>query len=169
MKETTSVESIGLSQREFLTLFLLYSLSQKENYPRAIHVELKNSFSGKVHSYDYLCKIARQLVQSGHLSIYKDKGRNIHRITEKGTELFKWYQDNFSTRFTEVKMVIDRFMYDLTGSGQNPPVTHGLPEEYRSYFSKIISVKDLVRYTTLKDSFFKETHLHGGNFRFTQA
>lgn len=155
MKENNSVESIGLSQKEFLTLFLLYSLSKKDNYPSAIHMELKNSFTGKVHSYDYLCKIARQLVQSGHLSIYKNKGRNVHQITETGKELFEWYQDNFSTRFTEVKMVIDRFMYDLTGSGQNPPVTHNLPEEYRSYFSKIISVKDLVRYITLKTAFSK--------------
>lgn len=155
MNEITSEESIGLSQREFLTLFLLYSLSTKENYPRAIYMELKNTFTGKVHSYDYLCKIARQLVQSGHLSIYKYKGRNIYQITEKGKDLFKWYQDNFSPRFTEVKMVIDRFTYDLTGSGPNPNVTHDLPEEYRSYFSKIISVKDLVRYVTLKTSFSK--------------
>ena len=59
MKESPSIESIGLSQREFLTLFLLSSLLKKENYPRAIHAESKNSFSGKVHSYDYLCKIAR--------------------------------------------------------------------------------------------------------------
>ena len=155
MKESPSIESIGLSQREFLTLFLLSSLLKKENYPRAIHAELKNSFSGKVHSYDYLCKIARQLVQSEHLLIYKNKGRNYHQITEKGKELFKWYQDNFSTRFTEVKMVIDRFMYDLTGSGPNSPVLHDLPEEYRSYFSKIVSVKDLVRYVTLKTAFSK--------------
>ena len=155
MMENISVESIGLSQREFLTLYLLSSLLKKENYPRAIHFDLKNSFSGKVHSYDYLCKIARQLVQSGHLSIYKNKGRNYYQITEKGKELFKWYQDNFSIRFTEVKKVIDRFMYDLTGSGQNPPVTNDLPEEYRSYFSKIVSVKDLVRYVTFKTAFSK--------------
>ncbi len=155
MMENISVESIGLSQREFLTLYLLSSLLKKENYPRAIYFDLKNSFSGKIHSYDYLCKIARQLVNSGHLSINKNKGRNYYQITEKGKELFKWYQDNFSVRFTEVKKVIDRFMHDLTGSGQNPPVTNDLPEEYRSYFSKIVSVKDLVRYVTLKTAFSK--------------
>ena len=83
MKETTSVEAIGLSQREFLTLFLLYSLSKKENYPRAIHVELKNSFTGKVHSYDYLCKIAKQLAQSGHLSISTNKGEIIIKLLKK--------------------------------------------------------------------------------------
>ena len=53
-------------------------------------MELKSSFTGKVNDYDYLCKIARQLVQSGHLSIYKSKGRNVHQITATGRELFKW-------------------------------------------------------------------------------
>lgn len=155
MKEITSVESIGLSQKEFLTLFLLYSLSKKENYPRAIHEELKNSFTGKIHSYDYLCKIAKQLAHSGHLSISSNKGRNYYQITDNGKQLFTWYQDNFSTRFFEVKIVIDRFMYDLTGSGSNPAVMHDLPEEYRSYISKIVSVKDLIRYVTLKTAFSK--------------
>ncbi|HWL25678.1 helix-turn-helix transcriptional regulator [Peribacillus asahii] len=155
-KLTASVESIGLSQREFLTLFLLHSLSKKRNYPRAIHGELKSSFTGKVHSYDYLCKIAKQLVGSGHLSLYTEKRRNYYQITDKGKELFAWYQNNFSARFTEVKLVIDRFVYDLTGSGPNPAVTHDLPEEYRSYISKIVSVKDLVRYVTLKTLFSKK-------------
>lgn len=155
-KLTASVESIGLSQREFLTLFLLHSLSKKTNYPRAIHSELKGSFTGKVHSYDYLCKIAKQLVGSDHLSLYTEKRRNYYQITDKGKELFAWYQNNFSARFTEVKLVIDRFVYDLTGSGPNPPVTHDLPEEYRSYISKIVSVKDLVRYVTLKTLFSKK-------------
>lgn len=155
MKDTTSVESIGLSQREFLTLFLLHSLSKKANYPRAIHGELKSSFTGKVHSYDYLCKIAKQLVASGHLSLFVEKGRNYYEIMDKGKELFIWYQNNFSKRFSEVKMVIDRFTYDLTRSGPNPPVIHDLPEEYRSYISKIVSVKDLIRYVTLKRAFSK--------------
>ncbi|WP_110929626.1 helix-turn-helix transcriptional regulator [Bacillus massiliglaciei] len=152
-KPTVSLESVGLSQREFLTLFLLHSLSIRTNYPRAIHQELKTLFTGKVHSYDYLCKTAKLLVQSGHLKVYTEKRKNYYQLTQKGHELFKWYQENYFTRFVEVKKVIDRFMFDLTGSGPNPPVKHNLPEEYRSYFSKIISVKDLVRYVTLKVAF----------------
>jgi DNA-binding PadR family transcriptional regulator len=151
-----TVETIGLSQREFLTLYLLHTLSYQSNYPRAIHHELQKMFSGKIHSYDYLCKISKQLVASEHLVLYTDKRRNYYQITEKGRELYKWYQDQFSSRFSEVKQVIDRFMHDLQGSGPNPQVTHELPEEYRSYFSKIISVKDLVRYVTLKAAFTKK-------------
>lgn len=160
-KLSTTVESVGLSQREFLTIFLLHSLTVKTNYPRAIHQDLKNTFTGKVHSYDYLCKISNTLVESGHLSLYTNKGRNYYQITEKGKELYKWYQENFLERFSEVKNVIDRFMFDLKGSGENPPVVNELPEEYRSYFSKIISVKDLVRYVTLKAAFKRSPFIWG--------
>lgn len=155
-KLSATVETVGLSQREFLTIFLLHSLRIKANYPRAIHQDLKNTFTGNVHSYDYLCKISNTLVDSNHLSLYTSKGRNYYQITEKGKELYIWYQENFLERFSEVKKVIDRFMFDLRGSGENPPVVNELPEEYRSYFSKIISVKDLVRYITLKAAFTKK-------------
>jgi DNA-binding PadR family transcriptional regulator len=152
-QQSVSIESVGLSQREFLTLYLLHTLSRKSNYPRAIHEELKTSFTGKVHSYDYLCKISNNLVEIRHLELYTNKGRNFYKITEKGKELLRWYQENFTERLTEVKLVIDRFTYALTGSGNNTPVHHDLPEEYRSYFSKLVSVKDLVRYVTLKTAF----------------
>ncbi|MBR8646066.1 hypothetical protein KEH51_25745 [[Brevibacterium] frigoritolerans] len=112
-KLSATVETVGLSQREFLTIFLLHSLRIKANYPRAIHQDLKNTFTGKVHSYDYLCKISNTLVESNHLSLYTNKGRNYYQITEKGKELYIWYQENFLERFSEVKKVIDRFMFDL--------------------------------------------------------
>ncbi|PLS18157.1 hypothetical protein CVD28_07650 [Bacillus sp. M6-12] len=145
-----TAETVGLSQREFLTLFLLHTLSNRPNYPRAIHQDLKNQFTGKVHSYDYLCKIANQLTDSGHVILKTEKGRNYYYITDKGSELLAWYRSNFQPKMFEVKKVIDRFAHDLTGSGDYLPVSDNLPEEYRTYFSKIVSVKDLVRYITLK-------------------
>ncbi|RFU67458.1 hypothetical protein D0469_14460 [Peribacillus saganii] len=148
--QSVTVETVGLSQREFLTLFLLNTLANRPNYPRAIHQDLKNQFTGKVHSYDYLCKIANQLAGSGHVTLKTEKGRNFYHITDKGRELLVWYRSNFQPRMFEVKKVIDRFAHDLTGYGDYSPVTENLPEEYRSYFSKIVSVKDLVRYITLK-------------------
>lgn len=145
-----SVEDTSLSQREFITLYVLHTLSKQDNYPKAIHEELQTIFNGKVHSYDYLCKISKQLVETSHLELYTIKGKNYYKITEKGKELFRWYKNNYYTRFSEVKLVINRFAHDLTGSGERPAVTHELPDEYRAYFSKIVSVKDLVRYVTLK-------------------
>lgn len=149
-QKDVTVETFGMSQREFLTLFLLNELKHGPNYPRALHIKLKENYSGKIHSYDYLCKIAKELAQTEVLSFVKEGGKNVFSITEKGQELYNWYIDNFKERLLEVKMVIDRFVYDLTGSGENPPVEHELPEGHRKYFSKLVSVMDLVRYVTLK-------------------
>lgn len=49
-----------------------------------------------------------------------------------------------------MKRVIDWFVYDLTVSGENPPVEHELPDEHGHYFTNSVSVMSLVRYVTLK-------------------
>lgn len=147
---TIKSEDIGLSQKGFLTLFLLHELKKSSNYPLSLHKTLQERFSGKVHSYDYMCKIAKELTKCGHLKLSHQARRNIYSITPKGLEYYTWYQVSYKDRLQDVKDVIDRFTYDLTGSGITPPVVYELPEEHRMYFSKIISVMDLVRYITLK-------------------
>ncbi|MGG3806441.1 hypothetical protein [Metabacillus fastidiosus] len=149
-QENVSVETFGLSQREFLTLFLLHELQKSPGYPADLHQKLKETYTGKVHSYDYLCKVARQLAESGDLQLIKETRKKYYSTTAKGDELYKWYQENFKVQLIEVKKVIDRFVYDLTGSGTYEPVKHELPQEHRHYFSKMVSVMDLVRYVTLK-------------------
>ncbi|MED3554202.1 hypothetical protein [Cytobacillus praedii] len=149
--QPVTIETMGFSQREFLTLFILKELKESgPSYPRALYKLLISNFTGKVHSYDYLSKIAKQLAANGDLLLIKEAGRNYYELTEKGKKLYGWYQQNFKERLVEIKKVIDRFVFDITGSGERTPVDHELPEEYRRYFSKIVSVKDLVRYVTLK-------------------
>ncbi|WP_231734924.1 hypothetical protein [Bacillus sp. FJAT-29937] len=161
-EKIVSVETLGLSQREFLTLFILKELKDSgPNYPRALYNLLTSNFSGKVHSYDYLCKTAKGLADSGDLLLSREAGRNFYEISAKGKKLYDWYQQNFKERLLEIKKVIDRFVFDLTGSGEHTPVEEELPEEYRRYFSKIISVKDLVRYVTLRTA-SKRTSVYMG-------
>lgn len=149
-RQQVSMETIGLSQREFNTLFILKTLLEGSNYPKALYEELTERFNGKRHSYAYFCKVAKELAESGHLLLEKEGSFNVYHITKKGESLYQWYQLTFKKRLSEVKMVIDRFVYDLTGSGENPPVEHELPDEHRKYFAKLVSVMDLVRYVTLK-------------------
>lgn len=116
-------------------------------------------FNGKRHSYAYFCKVSKELAENGHLQLEKEGSFNVYHITKKGESLYQWYQLNFKERLCEVKMFIDRFVYDLTGSGENPPVEHELPDEHRKYFAKLVSVMDLVRYVTLKAAMIRG-HVH---------
>lgn len=158
-RQQVSIETIGLSQREFNTLFILKTLLEGPNYPKALYEELTKRFNGKRHSYAYFCKVAKELAESGHLILEKEGSFNVYHITKNGESLYQWYQLNFKERLYEVKMVIDRFVYDLTGSGENPPVEHELPDEHRKYFAKLVSVMDLVRYVTLKAA-MNRSHVH---------
>ncbi|EWG08415.1 helix-turn-helix transcriptional regulator [Cytobacillus firmus] len=158
-RQPVSIEIIGLSQRELNTLFILKTLMEGTNYPKALYKELTERFNGKRHSYAYFCKVAKELAESGHLLLEKEGSFNVYNITKKGESLYQWYQLNFKERLYEVKMVIDRFVYDLTRSGNNPPVEHELPDEHRNYFAKLVSVMDLVRYVTLKAA-MNQGHIH---------
>lgn len=146
------MQHIGFSQREFLYLFIMSELTAGESYPKVIHQKLRSTFPEKVHSYDYLCKVAKQMAQEGLVDLTVEHRRHILHLTKKGRDLLNEYRKQSSERLLEVKKVIDRFVKELTGSGQTTPVTNQLSEEYRSFFSKLVSVKDLVRFITLKEA-----------------
>lgn len=145
-----SLETVGLSHREFLTLYWLSELQHGSQYPRALHKKLESEFPGKPNSYDYLCKVARNMEQDKLVTVMKESGRLYYSITPKGKERLSWYHDVYEKRLGEVKKVIDRLVSFITKSGRPSPIEHLLPEEHRTYFSKLVSVKDIVRYLALK-------------------
>lgn len=156
------VEKLGFSQREFLTLFILRQLTFNTNYPKNIHQLLIEQFPEKVHSYDYLCKVTKQLESEGLLQILPKGRANILTITSTGIHYLDQFELRFKAKLLEIKAVIDRFVKDITGSGQATPVVQQLGEEHRLFFSKLVSVKDLVRYVTLKEGQKKRTSLYMG-------
>lgn len=146
------MDQLGFSQREFLYLFILKQLTAGDSYPKLIHQQLRASFPEKVHSYDYLCKVAKKMAQEGLVDLSLDHRKHILTLTEKGVSFLQAHRSESAERLKEVLKVVDRFVKDLTGSGTTTPVVHQLSEEHRSFFSKLVSVKDLVRYITLKEA-----------------
>lgn len=146
------MQQIGFSQREFLYLFILNELTAGESYPKVIHQKLRSSFPEKVHSYDHVCKISKKMAQEELVDLSLQHRKHILQLTEKGRDLLHEYRKQSGERILEVKKVVDRFVKELTGTGPTTPVTNQLSEEYRPFFSKLVSVKDLVRFITLKEA-----------------
>jgi len=146
------VEQLGFSQREFLVLFILRKLTEGTSYPKVIHKELRERFPEKVHSYDYLCKVAKQIETEGLVVITFGNRKNNLSITTLGETYLHEFEKRSKKQIQEVQAVIQRFVKEITGSGETIPVTHQLAEEHRPFFSKLVSVKDLVRYVTLKEA-----------------
>jgi hypothetical protein len=95
-----------------------------------------------VHSRSYFYNTVKNRLNEGYLSSSQQVKAQILSITSKGEEHYAHYQKHYQDKFLKVKEVIDRFVFDLTGSGPNPPVIAPLPEGYRRFFSKLVSVKE---------------------------
>ncbi|MFC3882032.1 PadR family transcriptional regulator [Bacillus songklensis] len=148
-----SYTTLGLSHKDFFHLVLYHALSQEPQTAATIYQSIKESFPFKVHSRSYFYTTVKNRLQEGYLSSSSEGRSQILSLTSKGKEHYEHYQKHYRDKFERVKEIIDRFVFDLTGSGQNPPVEAPLPEGYRRFFSKLVSVKDLVRYVALQEMF----------------
>ena len=91
------------------------------------------------------------MVEQRYLSVHQEQNKRYYQSTSLGKERLGHYQQHYYARFHEIIQVLDRIYYYLTKNGEKPATPeHSLPEEFRPYFSKLVSVKDMVRYLALK-------------------
>lgn len=151
MKEKTFQDAVGFSVKDTIALFWLHETSTQPFYAAELYEQFVDQFPGRRVGYEYVARVAKQLEGEGALSSFT-KGRKVYyEATTLGKERLLRYQQIYYERFHEIVLILDRFYYELTKNGEKPPKPdHPLPEEFRAYFSKLISVKDIVRYVTFK-------------------
>lgn len=144
-------ETVGFSVRDTLIIFWLHSTLKQECYSVEIHEAFLEQFPGHSVRYEYVTRIARQLADEGALSTRQEHKKIYYRCTAAGKEKLARYQDLYYGRFNEIVLVLDRLYYSLTKNGDKPDAPdHPLPAEFRQYFSKLVSVQDVIRYVALK-------------------
>lgn len=144
-------DTVGFSVRDTLSMYWLHSTLDHAKYSAEIHESFIQTFPGRMVAYDYVARTAKQLLEKGYLTVYSEQNKRYYQTTALGLERLLHYQSIYYDRFHEIIQVLDRIYYDLTKNGEKPaPPEHSLPEEFRPYFSKLISVKDIVRYLALK-------------------
>lgn len=147
MKQKTFQQAVGFSVKDTIALYFLYETQHAPKYPREVYFSFLETFPGREVGYEYVARVAKGLEAEGALSSHLEGRKVCYSITEIGVNRLKRYRELYYDRFYEIVLVLDRFYYDLTKNGEKPPKPdHLLPEEFRSYFSKLISIKDIVRY-----------------------
>lgn len=160
MKDSNFTDTVGFSVRDTLSIYWLYRTQNEAVYPKELHEQFSESFPGRQVGYDYVARVAKQLEAEDLLSGITAEGKRFYQITEAGRELLQRYAEQYSNKFYEVKRVLDRIYFHLTRNGERPEETAEiLADEFRSYFSRLVSVKDLVRLIALqlgrnRDSFY---------------
>lgn len=151
MKEVSFTDTVGFSVKDTLSLYWLFRTQREAVYPKELHEQFTDSFPGRKVGYDYVARVAKQLEVEDLLTGFTSEGKRFYQSTDAGTEQLQQYGEQYSSKFREVKVVLDRIYYHLTRDGGQPadPV-EPLADEFRSYFSRLVSVKDLVRLIALQ-------------------
>lgn len=151
MKKKSFQDAVGFSVKDTIALFWLHETSKGPNYSAELYEKFTESFPGRKVGYEYVARVAKQLEAENVLSSKTEGRRVFYEVTDIGLQRLARYRELYFQRFHEIVLLLDRFYYELTRNGEKPPKPdHSLPEEFRGYFSKLISVKDIVRYIAFK-------------------
>lgn len=138
---------IGFSIGDTVKLLWLHRSSESKINPKELHEAYESLFPGRKVSYDYVARIAKKLESQGYLIMSQVQHKKYYSITASGKEHLQCYEALYYNKFIELLKVIERIHFDLTKDGQKPePPENPLPQEFRAYFAKLISVKDITRY-----------------------
>ncbi|MER2089636.1 MAG: hypothetical protein ABS920_07860 [Sporosarcina sp.] len=158
MKIPSFQQAVGFSVGDTLSLFLLRTLFDRKNYSRALYEQFNLDFPGRSVSYEYVARTANTLENDGFLHSQTEGRKKFFKTTDKGKARLQEYKTTYAHRFGEVSTVIDRFYYFLTKNGLSPQVEiEPLHEDFRLFISKLLSVKDVVRFMTLRISLQRDS------------
>lgn len=158
MKIPSFQQAVGFSVGDTLSLFLLRAINDQKNYAKALYEQFNQDFPGRSVSYEYVARTANTLEEDGFLRSQTEGRKKFFQITTKGIDRLQEYEAIYGHRLTEVSNVIDRFYYFLTGNGQTPQgEIEPLHEDFRPFISKLLSVKDVVRFTALRFSLNRDS------------
>ena len=122
MKLPSFQQAVGFSVGDALSLFLLRTILERENYSKALYEHFNLDFPGRSVSYEYVARTANTLENNGFLLSRTEGRKKVFQITEKGKARLQEYETIYALRFSEVSTVIDRFYYFLTKNGSLPQV-----------------------------------------------
>lgn len=143
-------KAVGFTLKDMVSMFWFSATKEKAMFVDEIHAAFLEAFPGRDVSYDYVARIAKSLEKQQLLTVQRDQNKKYYRVTESGIEQLNRYSGLYKERTLEVYQVVQRIEYHLTRSGNGPiPITHELPQEYRTFLAKLFSIKDLTRYLFL--------------------
>lgn len=138
---------IGFSVGDTVKLLWLHRTSETEVNPKELHDTYEDLFPGRNVAYDYVARIAKKLEAEGYLTMSQVQHKKYYSITASGREHLQNYESLYYNKFVEMLKVIDRIYFYLTKDGQKPEdPEYPLQQEFRAYFAKLISVKDMARF-----------------------
>lgn len=141
-------EKIGFSTGDLLKVIYLQQTVKAPINATELHALYIQFLPGVDVGYEYVSKIGRQLETANAITVsHTIQKKKYYTITPIGIEMLKNYENLYYGQFSEITKVFDRINYHLTHNGQAPePFESPLPSDFRRFFAKLVSVRDITRY-----------------------
>lgn len=141
------MKQVGFSVGDTIKLYWLFKAQHGAINPKQLYDEYTQQFPGRKMAYDYMARIAKKLTTDGLLTVSLDKNKKMYMTTAEGKDVHRKYENLYYEQFSEIQKVLERLYFHLTKNGEQPSLPDKqLPNEFRAYFAKLMSVKDIVRY-----------------------
>lgn len=144
-----------LSQTDIYQIVTLKVLSKRNtDYPASIMNQAHDLITHRSINRRSFYSAITKANNEGLIDIAEKQDKLIYyRITEKGREIFNTYHKTFYPSLDVVKTVVERLETVLRNERLHPAEAPLLDPDYRPFFSRLFSAKDVIRYYTLKRLF----------------
>ncbi|MBQ0140184.1 MAG: hypothetical protein KBT36_12930 [Kurthia sp.] len=142
------LKKIGFSTGDLLKILYLQQTKKAPINATELHALYTQFLPGVEVGYEYVSKIGRQLETANAINVsHTIQKKKYYTITSTGADLLTNYENLYYGQFSEIAKVFERIDFHLTRKGQAPsPFETPLPSEFRRFFAKLVSVRDITRY-----------------------
>lgn len=152
MAENTT-ESLGLQQKDIFTLGTLHYLLEGTSHGQALYLKITDLFQNLSLSRSNFYKSLKAMEQRKVIRRVADSNKKhiFYEISKEGSEEYNSFGPIYQKKFEPIKRVVDLLYGDITGHALKREEKEIMPEEHNLFFSKLISVRDIIKYLILKE------------------
>ncbi|WP_202077640.1 hypothetical protein [Caldalkalibacillus salinus] len=158
--------AFGLSQKQLITLFVLKQLryGHQRNANQLFNL-MEQALPFKRRSRMYVYQTLKGMHRNGTVAQTKSGRSYYYAITSKGEQDYQHFLTLHLQRFETIKKILDMMLEQVIHPQRQKAhaLEMTLSEEDRKFVSRVINVRDLVRYLTLRELQQHPKGIHGGH------
>jgi DNA-binding PadR family transcriptional regulator len=142
-----SVNKMGYSMGDIVTIVILRHTAERAYNATELYELYTSMFPSMPVGYEYVQKIGKKLETIGAVELFDQvQQKKYYQITNTGKKMLHDYLKAYNHQFTDLIKLIHYIYEDVQTPKSRPGVSVPLPPQYRRYFAKLVSVKDITRY-----------------------
>ncbi|MDQ0256418.1 DNA-binding PadR family transcriptional regulator [Evansella vedderi] len=161
---SSSLNKIGLTQRDVLHLIILQIINQAPTHAAAIYrvvsEKSRKDQTSQTRSRTYVYKTIEELQKTGLIEYQKQGRKKIFYLCNDGSHFLEEYRKTIYPTLEKLIKIMDHMRKTISSQTVHT-LDVSLSDHEKRYLSKIVNVKVLIRWYTLHRLIHEKT-LHGG-------